>query len=119
MSAIDPTPLLQSISHLLRQIETHATDEGEVEPIIYEKIAKAISFQLKAVQDIDMFNHHRNENEALTKNLNYENLSAPSADERERFIERLTHLYNRINGAAEIHSPDSGDVNGGYSSSNP
>ena len=118
MSTIDPTPLLQSSLYLLRHIETHAIDEGEVEPILYEKIARAISVQLKAVQDIDVFNQRRNENESLTKNLNYENLPAPRDDERERFIERLTHLYNRINGTAEICSSDSGNVDGGHSSFN-
>ena len=119
MSAIDPTPLLQSIAHLLRQIEMRTTDEEMAEPASYEKIAKAISFQLRAVQDIEMFNQDRSQNEALTKNQDYENLPPPNHDERERLIERLTHLYDRINGASEIHSADILDDTRGDSSPNP
>ena len=119
MSAIDPTPLLQSITHLLRQIEMRMSDEEIAEPASYEKIAKAISFQLKAVQDIEMFNHNRSKNETLTKNQDYESLPLPNHDERERLIERLTYLYNRINGETEIRSFDVDDDTRGASSSNP
>ena len=76
------------------------TEESRVEPAFYEKIAKAISFQLKAAQDIEMFNQDRQRSEALTKTQDYENLSPPDHEERQRLIEKLTALYNRINGAS-------------------
>lgn len=116
MSPIDPTPLLQSVSHLLRQVESYTRDEEIVEPASYEKIAKSISFQLKAVQDIELFNQVQNKTEPLTKNQNYENVSAQSRAERDRLIERLTHLYNHVNGPPEVLGGDGDDDGGGGAS---
>ena len=52
MTFIDPAPLERTIARLLAQLDALSLDEGEPAPDGYEKLARAISVQMKAVQDI-------------------------------------------------------------------
>lgn len=104
MTFIDPAPLERTITSLLEQLEAIPTDVDQSAPEKYEKLAKAISVQMKAVQDIYAYNQRASEQTEHMKYLNYDNLPPPSPEERARFIKRLTRLYNRINDNEEISS---------------
>lgn len=106
MKFIDPAPLERTIAGLLEQLEALPIAPDQGVPDKYEKLAKAISVQMKAVQDIYAYNQRASEHTEQTKYLNYDNLPPPSPEDRARFIKRLTRLYNRINDGGEISSAD-------------
>jgi len=107
MIIIDPAPLEQAIAALLLRVEALPRCEDEALPADYEKLAKAITVQMKAVQDIYAHNQRVSEVEEQTKYLNYDELPPPSPEERAQFIKRLTHLYHRLNERSAISGSDS------------
>jgi hypothetical protein len=108
MTFIDPAPLERAIGHMVEQMNAYPADVDEMPLEACEKLAKAISVHVKAVQDITAHNARCAAQEDDKKYLSYENLPPPSPEERARFIKRLTHLYNRLNAGREIPSPDTG-----------
>lgn len=106
MIIIDPAPLERTIASLLLRLDALIRDDEAATPDVHEKLAKAISVQMKAVQDIYAHNQRVKVKEEQTKYLSYDELPPPSPEERAQFIKRLTRLYNRINDRSQISGSD-------------
>jgi len=101
MTFIDPAPLTRTITRLLEHIEAMPMD-AEMRLEQYDKFAKAVILQMKAVQDITAYNQQTATQDTQTKYLNYDDLPPPSPEDRTRFIKRLTRLYDRLNDSGKI-----------------
>lgn len=112
MLYIDPAPLERTITRLITQLETASSETDDLLPDAYEKLARAINGQMKALHEIYGHNQRRAAQEKQRDYLNYDELPPPSPEQREQFIERLMHLYNRLNGAEPIQA-DGGESIGG------
>ena len=106
MIIIDPAPLERTIASLLLRLDALIRDVEAATPDVHEKLAKAISVQMKAVQDIYAHNQRVKVKEEQTKYLSYDELPPPNPEERAQFIKRLTRLYNRINDRSQISGSD-------------
>lgn len=107
MTFIDPVPLERAIRHMLDQITANpAMVDNSSSLERSEKLAKAISLHVKAVQDITAHNARNAAQEDDGKYLSYDNLPPPNPKDTARFIVRLTHLYHRLNAETEVQDPD-------------
>jgi len=111
MTFIDPAPLERVIRHLLEQITENVTVSedtlGDAKPLERsEKLAKAISVHVKAVQDITAHNARCEAQEDEGIYLNYDDLPPPNPEDRARFIKRLKHLYAHLNAEGKIPKTD-------------
>ena len=95
---------------MLAQLDALSLDEGEPAPDRYEKLARAISVQMKAVQDIYAHNQRCAAQEEASEYLDYDDLPPPSPEQRTQFIERLMHLYHKLNGAEDLSQTHGDDV---------
>lgn len=103
MKYIDPEPLDMACARLLEEIARLSSPESETfAPDRMERLAKSLTHQLKAMADIDMHNKHVRAQQATENYLHYEDLPPPPPEDRERLIQRLEILYNRINAATEF-----------------
>ena len=102
MTFIDPAPLERTIAHLLAQLDAVSSGEDEPAPDRYEKLARAISVQMKALQDLYAHNQRCAAQEEASEYLDYDNLPPPSPEQRTQFIERLMYLYHKLNGAEDV-----------------
>ena len=102
MTIIDPAPLERTIRRLLEQLEADESQLSELSPDQYEKLARAINVQMKAVQEIYAHNQRIAAQEKQNEYLNYDDLPPPSPEQQAQFIERLMRLYHRLNGTGKI-----------------
>jgi len=106
MTFIDPAPLERAIRHMLDHMTDISKRDDDMPLENCEKLAKAISVHVKAVQDITAHNARCAAQEDDGKYLSYENPPPPNPEQRAVFIKRLTDLYDRLNAEPEISSAD-------------
>lgn len=98
MTHISPDPVSRAIERLISEIGIFADDrEAEIKPDQLERLARAISVHLKAVQDIDAHNLREAQQDEDKKYTRYEDLPPPNPAERERLISRIRHHYDYVN----------------------
>lgn len=93
---------LETLLAEMGRLTQEAEMGSDVKPAEFERLAKAISSHLKAVDDIHA---HRTRIETQDKLRNftaYEDLPPPSPEERARIIKRLQKLYASIDLGAAI-----------------
>ena len=110
MTFIDPAPLERTIAHLLAQLDAVSSGEDEPAPDRYEKLARAISVQMKALQDLYAHNQRCAAQEERSEYLDYDDLPPPNPEQRTQFIERLMLLYDRFNGPSGISQTHGDDA---------
>ncbi len=114
MTPLDPHPLNQAISYLLREIDRLSTLEISGEPQFtlptekLERLARALSVKLKTLSEIENYNRKIKDDTLAEKYLDYEDLPPPSPEDRDRLIARIRLLYDRVNAEEEIsETPES------------
>ena len=90
--------LLAEMARLTQEAESGA----DVKPAEFERLAKAISTHLKAVDDIQAHHDRLETQDKLLNFTAYEDLPPPSPEERARMIKRLQKLYASIDLGAAI-----------------
>lgn len=103
---IDLDPLIAAVERLICDIgqmadsaNTDAADQsldGKAAPERLDKMARAISAQLKAMADIQTHNERAAQTDEDKKYLRYEDLPPPSPADRARFTQRFIDLVGQI-----------------------
>jgi len=111
MTFIDPAPLEGVITSLLEQMTDNMKAPDNAQDVVKllersERLAKAISVHVKAVQDITAHNARYVAQEDEDIYLNYDDLPPPNPEDRARFIKRLKHLYACLNAEGTVPNPD-------------
>jgi len=104
-SPISETILQAGLDRLLAEMERLTQDVetgGTLKPSEFERLAKAISTHLKAVDDVNTHRDRVAKQNKLQAYTAYEDLPPPSPEERVRIIERLQKLYASIDLGAAI-----------------
>ncbi len=97
MPHISSAPLTRAITRLIYEVDALVDESCEnVRPEILDKYARAITSQLKALQEIESHNRAQDKNDERRTYTAYEDFPAPTPDERERFKARLEHLISKI-----------------------
>ena len=109
MPHISSAPLTRTITRLIYEVDA-LVDEGceDVRPEILDKYARAITSQLKALQEIDAHNRAQDKNEQSRTYTAYEDFPAPTPQERERFKQRLESLIAKIETRKKVPKGSSG-----------
>ncbi len=97
MSYISSDPLSRAITRLLEDIDVFVDMGGQdVRPDILDKYARAITSQLKALQEVEAHNTAQRQNDESRTYTAYEDFPAPTPEERERFKQRLEYLISKV-----------------------
>ncbi|WP_017930140.1 hypothetical protein [Robiginitomaculum antarcticum] len=104
--AFDTTAINRAIARLTDTLGQMADDlETEPQPERMDKLARAISAQLKAHADLTVHNDRAAKACEQQKYTAYEDLPPPSPEDRKRFIERLLIIVDKIEAGQPV--PDS------------
>jgi len=95
---LDTLALQDAITRLTELI---AVLDGDDPPEKFEKLARAVSAQLKALRDIEARNADLQESADATRYTRYEDMPPPSPEDRARFIRRFERLYGQVTGPGE------------------
>jgi len=90
--------LLAEVERLTQEVKAGAA----VKPAEFERLAKAISTHLKAVDDVATHRARIAAEERAQQYTDYEDLPPPSPEARARIIKRLQKLYASIDLGAAI-----------------
>jgi hypothetical protein len=102
---ISENAVQSSLARLFAALELPRDNRPEREQIAeHERLAKAISFHLKALSDIRQHNLEITELTQDVRHTAYEDYPPPSPEDRARFMARLQKLYSEV--AAEDELPD-------------
>ena len=108
MNYIDPEPLDHAITRTLARIDEISSDPENLSPDKLERLSRAISLQIKAIVDIEAHNDRARKQAEEKTYLNYEDLPPPSPKDRDKLLQRIQLLYDRVNAAGKV-SPISGE----------
>lgn len=96
MKFIDPEPLDMAAQRILVEIENLSADAGDFTPDKLDRMARALTAQLKAIADIETHNGRVQKQDEEKNYLSYDDLPPPSPEERKRIIARVRLLYDRV-----------------------
>jgi len=99
---IDPDPLDDAVERLLAEMQALSRDPECVVPDKLERLAKAVSIHLKAINDVNAHNGRVAKADEDKKYLSYEDLPPPTPEERARLIDRVQLLYDRVNAGQPV-----------------
>jgi hypothetical protein len=86
-----------AINHLLTEIGKLTVDTHEsINPDQLERLARAISTHLKALQSLDDYNLKISQKDEDEKYTRYEDLPPPSPEDQDRFYARLESVIGKI-----------------------
>jgi len=102
MYVIDPDPLDRAVAQTLVQIDIISSDPERFSPEKLERLARAVSLQLKTISDIEAHNIRARKSDEEKKYLNYEDLPPPSPADRARLLDHVRLLYDRVNAGRQI-----------------
>jgi len=102
MNYIDPEPLDHAIAQTLARIDEISSDPEKLSPDKLERLSRAISLQIKAISDIEAHNERARKQAEEKTYLNYEDLPPPSPKDRDKLLQRIQLLYDRVNAAGKV-----------------
>ena len=102
MTALSSETLITAAERLITEIGTHAGNKEALDLQKLEHCARALTAQLKAIQDLDAHNKRQTQHKIGQTYTRYEDLPPPSPAEQDRFYARLKSAIHRIENGPEI-----------------
>ena len=102
MTALSSETLITAAERLIAEIGTHAGNQELLELQKLEHCARALTAQLKAIQDLEAHNKRQTQHKTGQTYTRYEDLPPPSPAEQDRFYARLKSAIHRIENGPEI-----------------
>jgi len=97
MTLIPSGPLKQAIIRLMDEINLMTDKDAiDIKPQKLDGFARTISTHLKALSDLDAYNHKTAQDAENQKYTSYEDLPPPSPADRKRFYKRLKSLIRDV-----------------------
>lgn len=102
MTAINPDPINMAVARLLEDIEILSASAEGYAPEKMERMARALSAQLKAIAEIETHNRRIVQQDEEKNYLAYEDLPPPSPEDRDRILARVRLLYDRVTAGDDV-----------------
>jgi len=106
MTDFMPAPMITAVNRLMLDVAVLAgDDEVALEPLTFERFARAISAGLTALRAVEDYNLQAAQKQTKEKYTRYEDLPPPSPEEQDRFYARLESVIGKIEAGDALPDP--------------